>query len=428
LNVDVGNYAPVAVIDKNRVTVLSGTSVAASASLSYDEDGDNLTYSWAVDARPSGSTATIAAPASVNLAFTPDKPGLYAISVTVNDGRASNVAYVNIRALSSVSGSVALNFVPLSAQYSKGLDKLILISANPNALRIVDPFVGSTKQVVLPWSVKGWHLSPNGKLAALLHEGQVSLVDLEAATLVRTSLTSGSQTDVFVQNDAIAYLIGQTGGQWVTPPITILNTRTGEALSSPGWLGGGGYFYGTQKGIFADRKNRVLFMAYGLSPSDISYFTIDPVAHTILTAGDSPYHGNYSLGDTFYLSGNQDLVFTSIGTYFLTETLSYAGALQIGTGAIQSMSHSSSIDEALVLQMSWTGSNYPSTPVYNPYYKRFYGALFLEDADIPLPQIGGQQSYGIQIFHSANDEHVVLVQTGSDVALDSAAQYHVIYR
>jgi hypothetical protein len=425
LTIDIGNYPPVAVIDKNRVTVLSGTNVAVSASLSYDEDGDPLTYSWAVDARPAGSTATIASSHSANLTFTPDRPGTYAISVTVNDGRASNVAYFTVRSLSSVSGSVALPFVPLSSQYSKGLDKLILIAANPNALKIVDPFVGSIKTVVLPWSVKGWHLSPDGKLAAVLHEGQVSLVDLQTAQLVRTSLTGGSQTDVFLLNDGVAYLIGQTGGQWVSPPITILDTRTGTTLPAPDAIGFA-FFYGTQKGVFADKKNRVLFMAYGLSPADISWFTIDPAAHSVVAAGDSPYHGDYSLGDTFYLSGNQDLLFTSAGTYFHTETLTYAGRLQTSS-PIQSMSQSSAVDEALVLEFTLQGS-YPYTTAYPSAYKRFYGALFLADNDIPLPQIAGQQSYGISIFHSANDEHVALVQTGSATALDSQAQYHVIYR
>jgi len=111
-------------------------------------------------------------------------------------------------------------------------------------------------------------------------------------------------------------------------------------------------------------------------------------------------------------------LFTSAGTYFNSETLRYAGRLA-DTNYILSMTQSTAADEALVLEQT---SSYPSS------YKRFYGALFLEDSDIPLPQIGGQQSYGIAVFHSANDDHVLLVQTGSDVPLSNAAQYHVIYR
>ena len=68
---EVGNYAPVAVADKNRMTLLSGSVATASAALSFDEDGDALTYVWAIDARPAGSVATIAAPAAAALSFTP---------------------------------------------------------------------------------------------------------------------------------------------------------------------------------------------------------------------------------------------------------------------------------------------------------------------------------------------------------------------
>jgi len=422
LIVDIGNYPPVAMVDRSRVSVIQGAAITASAALSYDEDGDSLTYTWALDARPNTSTANIAATHSSTLNFTPDVPGTYVASVTVNDGTMSSVAYVTVRALSTVSGSVALSFAPLDAKYSIGLDKLIVVSTNPDAMKIVDPFTGSINTVVLPFAVKSFGLSPDGKLAAILHEGRVSLINLETASLVQTSFTGGSQTDVFLQNDAVAYLIGQTGGQWVTPPVTIMNVRTGATLPVPSFFGGGAFFYGTQKGVFADKKNRVLFMAYGLSPSDISYFTVDQAQHTVLSSGDSPYHGDYPLGAEFYLSENQSLLFTSYGNFFNADTLSYAGSLGLN-GGVLSMSQSTSADELLVLQMA---SSYPD--IYNSSYKRYFGALFQSDPDIPLPLIGGQQSYGIKIFHSANARHVILVQTGSAQALASGIHYHVIYR
>jgi hypothetical protein len=426
LNIETGNYAPVAVTDKSRVTVVAGTSVSASAELSFDEEGDPLTFSWAVDARPTGSTANVAGQNTPNVAFTPDLPGTYVLSVTVNDGDASNVGYVTIRALSNISSSVALSFVPIEAVYSKGLDRLVILAGNPNSLRIVDPFTGSIKSVTLPAAVKAFDLSPDGKLAGVLHEGTVSLVDLETAQLVRTTLTSGSQTDVFILNDSVAYLIGQSGGQWVDSPITTINTRTGAAIPQQILYGGGARFYGTQKGVFADRKNKVLFMAYGLSPADISSFSINPATYAVTATGESPYHGHYNMGSTFYLSGNQELLFTSAGNFFYTDTLTYGGSLGL-TGGMLAMSHSSEADEALILEQGMTG-NYPYTSVYKPSYKRLYGSLFLHDADLSLPTIGGEQSYGMSIFHSANGNHIVLVQTGSAEALHSNARYHVIHR
>jgi hypothetical protein len=58
---------------------------------------------------------------------------------------------------------------------------------------------------------------------------------------------------VFVQNDGCAYLIGQTGGQWVDEAVVVMNLYTGaRTVAAPFW-GGSAYFYGTQKGVFADR-------------------------------------------------------------------------------------------------------------------------------------------------------------------------------
>lgn len=424
--VDTGNYPPVAVINKNRVSVILGSAVTASASLSFDEDGDALAYSWAIDARPSGSTSTIAAPTSATLSFTPDVAGTYVASVTVSDGQAQHVGYVTIRALSNVSGSVELPFVPLEAHYSQGLDRVIILTANPNAIRIVDPFVGSFQAVSLPVAVKAIDISPDGRLAAVLHEGLVSLVDLATAQLVMTSATLGSHTDVFLQNDSVAYLIGHSG-QWADNPITVMNIRTGVHLAVPiNLTPGSARFYGTQLGVFAHKKNKVLFMAMGLSPADISSFNVDPVTHAIVGAGESPYHGDYSMGSTFYLSGSHDLLFTSAGTYFNSETLRYAGTLNVGQ--IQSMAHSTEADEALVLLPGGSSQIYPYTQSYSAAYKQFRGALLLPDEDLSLPTIAGLQSYGIQIFHSANNSHVLIVQTGSAEPLHPNARYHIIYR
>ena len=118
----------------------------------------------------------------------------------------------------AVQSSVSLNFVPGLAHYSTGLDKVVLTSTNPHALRIVDPFAGMVRSVPLPAAVKSFNLSADGKLAAVLHEGVVSLIDIDAGTLIRSTATGGSQTDAFVTNAGIVFLIGQTGGQWVSEP------------------------------------------------------------------------------------------------------------------------------------------------------------------------------------------------------------------
>ncbi|MET0982534.1 MAG: PKD domain-containing protein [Telluria sp.] len=424
LNIESGNAAPVAATDKSRVSVLAGNAVTASAALSHDEDGDTLTYSWAIDARPAGSSATLAAPNTAQLAFTPDVAGTYVASVTVSDGKSASIAYLTIRALGSITSNLALPFVPLEWRYSRGLDRFVAVATNPNALHIVDPFTGTMRQVSLPLGVKAFSLSADGKLAAVLHEGVVSLVDIDSATLLRSSATGGSQTDAFVTNAGLIYMVGQTGGQWVSPSVYVLNGRTGADLSATGSYGFG-YFYGTLRGIFAASKNKGFVISNGLSPADISYFTLDG-SGAVSAVGDSPYHGDYAMNAPFYLSSNEDLLFTSNGNYFRTDTLRYGGRLPV-SDAIMSMSHSGTADEAIVMTGN-AGYSYPYTPSYTSSYQRFTGALFFPDTAITLPSIGGQQSYGIGIFHSANDNHVALVQTGSAVPNATGIKYYLVTR
>lgn len=63
-----------------------GQEVSLDASQSLDPDGDPLSFSWALVARPEGSTSRIS-PKDERLArFVPDRPGTFVVALTVFDG------------------------------------------------------------------------------------------------------------------------------------------------------------------------------------------------------------------------------------------------------------------------------------------------------------------------------------------------------
>jgi hypothetical protein len=424
MKIEVGNYAPVAVIDRGQVTVLLGASATPSAALSFDEDRDVLTYAWAIDARPAGSTATIAAPTAAALSFTPDVAGSYVASVTVSDGVSSNVSYVNIKVLGSMTSTVTLPFAPLEARYSKGIDRLVFTSTNPNALKIVDPFTGLIKTVLLPKSAVAMNLSPDGKLAGVLQDGVVSLVDLENATLVRSSLTGGTQSEVLLTNAGMAYLSGQTSGQYSDSFVAVIDARTGDNLSST--LGMSGSTYSSVRGLFAGTRNRGVLVGTG-TQSEVRYFDLDPATGKVTKSGTSPYVGSYIYGAPMFLTENEDLLFTSVGTIVRTDTFQYVGKLSIATGTLTSLSHASASEETLAL-VSAPGTWPDYRPIYAANYKRYVGGLFTPDTDLALPLVGGLQSYGIGIFHSSSGKHIALVQTGSATQFGAGVSYYVLTR
>ena len=66
--------------------VFVGNSVSLDGNRSMDMDGDPLTYSWSFTSLPTGSTATLSDPSSVNPTFNVDLAGIYSLSLVVNDG------------------------------------------------------------------------------------------------------------------------------------------------------------------------------------------------------------------------------------------------------------------------------------------------------------------------------------------------------
>lgn len=427
--VDVGNYAPRAVLDKDRAVVVLGSAVSVTGSLSFDDDGDPLTFSWALQSKPSGSSRTLASNSS-GVSFTPDVVGTYVLRLVVSDGKQTATAYMTVIARASVAGAINLPFAPLQWKYNSPLDVLVLTADSPPSLRIVEPSAATIRSVVLPLAPRALAVSANGKRAAVLHSGSISYVNLETATLLRTVVTGGDRTEVFLRNDGQAYVIGQVGGQWVSPPVQRFDLESGVELPSQSPTSGFGsaVFYGTQRGVFAPLKNKAFFVAEGLSPTDLSYFTVDALTGALVAGGDSPYHGDFPISGPLFLNASQDIVFTGAGTYFFSAGLTHAGTLSNLPGQIRSLTHSAEQDELLVVGSAIDYSSFPFDEVLAATYSRYTSALFSSQGTLAFPMLAGAQSFGIAIFHSNTGNHVMLVQTGSEKFRGAGASYHVVYR
>ncbi|HEU4687149.1 MAG TPA: Calx-beta domain-containing protein, partial [Vicinamibacterales bacterium] len=86
VTVSTTNTTPVANAGADRLDVVVGTAVTLNGFASSDADGQSLSFSWSLIARPLGSTATLADATTASPAFTPDVPGDYVAQLIVNDG------------------------------------------------------------------------------------------------------------------------------------------------------------------------------------------------------------------------------------------------------------------------------------------------------------------------------------------------------
>jgi len=72
----------------------------------------------------------------------------------------------------------------IDAEYSKGLERIISISASPNQLHIYDPGIEQETVVNLPKAPVCVSVSPDGYYAAVGHDAWISYVDLRSSRFI----------------------------------------------------------------------------------------------------------------------------------------------------------------------------------------------------------------------------------------------------
>lgn len=82
----IGANLPPAIVDvkyAQQINVMTPSELRVEA---IDPEGAPLTYSWTVDSKPAGATVTISNPDQATTSLQVSEPGLYTITISVNDG------------------------------------------------------------------------------------------------------------------------------------------------------------------------------------------------------------------------------------------------------------------------------------------------------------------------------------------------------
>jgi len=80
------NSTPIANAGLDQKVAAAGIPVTLNGSASSDPDGDAISYEWTIIERPVGSIDALSSLVASNPTFTPDKAGVYKLSLVVNDG------------------------------------------------------------------------------------------------------------------------------------------------------------------------------------------------------------------------------------------------------------------------------------------------------------------------------------------------------
>jgi hypothetical protein len=269
-----------------------------------------MTYAWSFTRKPVGSTAALFNPSSVNPTFTADLEGKYELSLQImSNGYANSVPdSVTITVITNrpVAG---LPFKVIDAEYSRQLDRIIMVSGSPsNQLHIYDP-AGDLDQTVnlsaLPTSVS---VSPDGVYAAIGHNGKISYVDLVSKTVTTTLPVNSNLTDIVLAGNGYVYAFQDQGSFFG------VNLSTGAATAGAGYFPYPGYA-GTRAKLHP--SGSVLYVAvvsYSIQKYDIS-------SGTPVYLYDSSYPGMiYNAGGELWMIEDGTGFITRNGTVFSAST------------------------------------------------------------------------------------------------------------
>ncbi|MBI5527492.1 MAG: hypothetical protein HY897_14250 [Deltaproteobacteria bacterium] len=400
--------------------VAVGTPVSLDGSRSRSPSGAALNYVWALSVVPSGSAASLSAAESVNPTFTPDVEGVYEIELEVDDG--ANAGKPDTVAVTASRFAEVLPYAAVDAEYSTLLDRIVLVSANPNQLHIHDPATGKESAVALPQVPACVSVHPAAPFAAVCHDANVSYVNLSTATVERILPVSVNVYDAVLAANGWIYAVPTEGG-W--DAFRCIKVDTGEET------------VGADNDLLENTvirlhpNGRWIYGANKSHPNDLDKFSIEGGTATALY--DSQYHGDYDMCENAWIYETGARIITACGNVFssteLQETdMVYAGKIENSTSVVAAV-HSSTAGAIVTVpggERIWDDIENEDT-VMNVYDPDFL--TFRKQIALPRMKEGDSKSVShgrFVFFDSTGTKLFVVVNGDADAPLAARSGVAVI--
>jgi len=213
-----------------------------------------------------------------------------------------------------------LSFRPVDAAYSLALDRIILISANPNQLHIYDPVAQLDLTVALAEAPQNVCLSPDGMHAAVAFSTDVDYVDLQGATVTNTFSNVAVGTGKLICGIGYIYVFPSYVGNVISIDITTGSTTVSNTFP---------YASG---GIFDSALNAIYSTEDGISPNSLNRF--DTSGGTVGASTSQPfsYFAVFNVCGPLWLSHDGATIYSSCGAVYRassdpTKDMRYLGVL-----------------------------------------------------------------------------------------------------
>ena len=304
------------------------------------EDGSALEYSWTIVQRPTGSTAALTNADTLQPTLVPDAVGTYVARLEAGSEVSSGSDDVSILIQAD---QLVLNYQLADVEYSRALERLVIVSDSPPLLHLLDPTSGEVETVALPKAPLAVSLEPGGLRAAVGHDGNLTVVDLETMTVSSTHVVTTVVGDLVFGADDRVHSIPRVD-QWERIHTTDLSDGS-EALGS------GLIRAGTRARLNPARTGVAYGADRGLSPSDIERYDVS--ASPAALVRDSPYHGDYAMCGDLWFTDDGASIITACGNVFRSSDnpdidMTYRGSL--GPGFVLWADHASTSGHIIALR------------------------------------------------------------------------------
>ncbi len=308
----------------------------------------------------------------------------------------------------------ALSYRVIDAEYSRALDRIVMVAEAPDQLHIYNPATHSTVSVALPRPPLNVSVGPDGRFAAVGHAGLVSYVDLQQGVLVKTLNVTATAADVVLAGNGKVY-VSPASDQWVQLRAIDIATNT-EVLHTGYSIRAGTVYKLHPDGRSLYGANR------GLTPSDIE--KIDISVHPPAYLYDSPYHGDYPMCGDLWMAEDGLRIFTACGNVFRasavrSQDMTYNGSLaSSGLSSIRHLTHSSAAGRVLAIANSTSTTTQPGDDQVR--IVSYEHLQWERSVVLPKYQVGTQSysSHGRFVFaNAAGTEFYTIVQADPNVGL-----------
>ena len=394
--------SPVAVLSTSRLVFPSGVT---SRTIWLRNSGKGALH-WSASASAAWGTVspaegTLAVADSAELTVAVDRAAagssdvastLTVASDAVNGAQSARLEVTGAAGLSL--GLTVLDYHVVDAEYSAASGYLVAVSASPDQLAIIDVETGRTATVPLSLPPACVAIQPDGRYAAVCHNGYVSYVDLQSKQVARTYAVTTDALDAVLPGNGWVYVFPRRD-QWES--IRNIDLATGIETSA-------GTIYAGALGRLDHTGTAIYVPTMGLSPSSVDKFDISK--GVVRGLWSSPYWGEHAYGN-LWLGENGERMYASSGEVFWasssrTQDMYYAGSLA-GSGLVYGATDSELRARAYVVRAD--GSH--GMRVYDTQYLAFKGVVPLPTFSSPGGPIAADGRF---VFANPSGERVYVLE------------------